>query len=40
MNSSMNLPRRHGPKPDTTSSIPHSQLNQHGADDVIRKLHA
>lgn len=36
----MNLPQRAGPKPETTSSIPHSQLDQHGSDDVVRKLHA
>lgn len=36
----MNLPKRPGQKPDTTSSIPHSQLNQHGSDEVIEKLHA
>ena len=35
----MNLPQRSGPKPDTTSNIPHSQLNQHGSDDVVQKLH-
>jgi len=35
----MNLPQRSGPKPDTTSSIPHSQVTQHGPDQVIEKLH-
>ena len=40
MHSKMNLPTRQGPKPETTSSIPHSQLTQHGSDDVIEKLHA
>lgn len=40
MHRKMNLPKRSGPKPDTTSSLPHSQLNQHGVDAVIAKLHA
>lgn len=40
MGHKMNLPQRSGPKPDTTSSLPHSQLNQHGPDTVIAKLHA
>ena len=34
----LNLPQRSGPKPDTTSSLPHSQLTQHGPDYVIDKL--
>ena len=33
------LTQRRGPKPDTTSGLPHSQLNQHGPNDVIDKLH-
>ncbi|MEM8794006.1 MAG: hypothetical protein AAGE61_00455 [Pseudomonadota bacterium] len=39
MASALTLPQRVGPKPDTTSRIPHAQLNQHGPDDVIEKLH-
>lgn len=40
MPSKMNLPRRRGPKPETTNSLPHSQVTQHGPDAVIEKLHA
>ncbi|MEM9138774.1 MAG: hypothetical protein AAGB15_03000 [Pseudomonadota bacterium] len=40
MPATMNLPQRSGPKPETTSSLPHSQVTQHGPDDVIQKLHA
>lgn len=39
MNAKLNLPQRDGPQPDTTSSLPHSQLNQHGPDQIIDKLH-
>ena len=39
MHTRLNLPQRSGPKPDTTSSLPHSQLNQHGPDHVIEQLH-
>ena len=39
MNTRMNLPQRSGPKPDTTNSLPHSQLTQHGPNHVIDKLH-
>lgn len=39
MNSELALPSRKGPKPETTSRLPHSQLTQHGPDDVIVKLH-
>lgn len=39
MNAKLKLPLRSGPKPNTTSSLPHSQLTQHGPDDVIDKLH-
>ena len=39
MHDKLNLPQRSGPKPDTTSSLPHSQLNQHGPDDIVAKLH-
>ncbi len=39
MEDKLNLPVRAGEKPDTTNHIPHSQLNQHGPDEVIVKLH-
>lgn len=40
MHSKMSLPPRSGPKPKTTSSLPHSQVTQHGPDAVIDNLHA
>lgn len=40
MPSPLNLPQRAGPKPDTTSRLPHSQLTQHGPDNIIDQLHA
>lgn len=39
MPTGMNLPQRSGPKPETTRSLPHSQVSQHGPDTVIEKLH-
>ena len=39
MPTTLNLPMRSGPKPDTTSRLPHSQLTDHGPDHVIDKLH-
>ncbi|MEM7474085.1 MAG: hypothetical protein AAF483_03775 [Planctomycetota bacterium] len=39
MNSTLELPLRDGLKPKTTSSLPHSQLTQHGPDRVVEKLH-
>ena len=33
------LTRRLGPKPDTTDRLPHSQLNQHGPDPIVQRLH-
>jgi len=39
MSSKENWPLRSGPKPETTRQIPHSQLTQHGPDDVIERLH-
>ena len=39
MTKKLNLPNRSGPAPKTTSRIPHSQLNQHGPDDVVEQLH-
>ena len=35
----MNLDQRPGPKPDTTSQLPHSQLTQHGPEEVIAKFY-
>ncbi len=35
----LNLTPRSGPLPKTTSRLPHSQLTQHGPDEVIDKLH-
>ena len=35
----LKLARRAGPKPDTTSQLPHSQLTQHVPDEVVQKLH-
>ena len=35
----LNLPKRHGTRPATTSALPHSQLDQHGPDEVIEQLH-
>ena len=34
-----NLPQRSGNRPATTSMLPHSQLDQHGPDEVIEQLH-
>ena len=39
MKDKLNLIQRPGQKPDTTSRLPHSQLNQHGPDHIIDKLH-
>ena len=38
MSDKLDLPVRQGPKPDTTQKIPHSQLTQHGSDEVVEKL--
>ncbi|MEM9332322.1 MAG: hypothetical protein AAGA53_13420 [Pseudomonadota bacterium] len=35
----LDLPKRRCVKPDTTRHIPHSQLNQHGTDEIVSKLH-
>ena len=40
MTAALNLPRRQGPRPETTSRLPHSQLTQHGPDHIIDQLHA
>lgn len=39
MSSNFTLVRRSGSKPDTTTYIPHSQLNQHGPDHIVEQLH-
>ncbi|MEL7025766.1 MAG: luciferase family protein [Pseudomonadota bacterium] len=39
MTEALTLPSRSGPPPQTTSSLPHSQLTQHGSDAVIDQLH-
>ncbi|MEM1288302.1 MAG: hypothetical protein AAGH60_08120 [Pseudomonadota bacterium] len=40
MQSSLSLPARQGTAPKTLGQLPHSQLTQHGPDDIIEKLHA
>ena len=35
----LSLAPRRGDKPETTSRLPHSQLSQHGPDDIIDQLH-
>ena len=35
----LSLTSRNGRRPRTTSRLPHSQLDQHGPDEVIDKLH-
>ena len=39
MQSPLNLPARQGPAPKTLGQLPHSQLTQHGPDDIIDALH-
>lgn len=39
MQTPLALPLRKGPKPDTTNTLPHSQLTQHGSDEIVAKLH-
>ena len=40
MSGKLSLAVRSGPKPETTSRLPHSQVTQHGPNDIIEKLHA
>ena len=40
MRTSLNLPKRAGPAPQTLGQLPHSQLTQHGPDDIVDALHA
>ncbi|MEM8489388.1 MAG: hypothetical protein AAF756_01070 [Pseudomonadota bacterium] len=39
MSTTLELTHRDGPRPATTHSLPHSQLNQHGPDDIVQRLH-
>lgn len=39
MKNTLTLPARIGARPETTKRLPHSQLTQHGPDQVIEKLH-
>ncbi|MEM6732289.1 MAG: hypothetical protein AAF658_12090 [Myxococcota bacterium] len=39
MRKRLNLAPRTGAKPNTSRRLPHSQLDQHGPDHVIKKLH-
>lgn len=39
MPSSLSIPDREGTRPETLGNLPHSQLSQHGPDDVVQKLH-
>ena len=36
----LSLPQRSGPAPQTLLRLPHSQLTQHGPDEIINKLHS
>ena len=40
MRTPLNLPTRTGPAPKTLGQLPHSQLTQHGPDEIIERLHA
>lgn len=40
MQNSLDLPKRPGPAPQTLGQLPHSQLTQHGPDNVVDALHA
>lgn len=35
----LELAHRRGPRPETTRRLPHSQLTQHGPDDIVQQLH-
>ena len=39
MTDMLELRVRSGKKPETTNSLPHSQLTQHGPDEIVEKLH-
>ncbi|UWR98810.1 luciferase domain-containing protein [Phaeobacter inhibens] len=38
MSNTLNLPKRVGPKPDTTHGLPHSQVTQHGPDHIVDQM--
>ncbi|MEW2915525.1 luciferase family protein [Ruegeria sp. ANG10] len=40
MSTPLTLPKRSGPLPETQGQLPHSQLTQHGPDEIIDALHA
>ena len=40
MTERLSLPQRRGPRPETTSQLPHSQLTQHGPEDIVAALHS
>ncbi|MEM8775500.1 MAG: hypothetical protein AAGF53_10740 [Pseudomonadota bacterium] len=39
MRATLELPTRQGPAPETTSELPHSQITQHGPEEIIKQLH-
>lgn len=39
MNEPISLSQRRGAAPETTNRLPHSQLTQHGPDEIVQKLH-
>ncbi|MEO0444865.1 MAG: luciferase family protein [Verrucomicrobiota bacterium] len=39
MNEPISLPQRQGVAPETTDKLPHSQLTQHGPDEIVQQLH-
>lgn len=39
MATKLTLPKREGPAPKTLGQLPHSQLTQHGPDEVVEQLH-
>ncbi|MEM1294801.1 MAG: luciferase family protein [Verrucomicrobiota bacterium] len=39
VNKPISLSQREGAAPETTNSLPHSQLTQHGPDEIVQKLH-
>ena len=40
MHTPLSLTKRHGPPPETQGHLPHSQLTQHGPDNIVDALHA
>ncbi|MEM7270582.1 MAG: hypothetical protein AAF401_15190 [Pseudomonadota bacterium] len=39
MMTELSLPTRSGPGPETLKRLPHSQLDQHGPDEIVDQLH-